>query len=91
MQHHASALALRLLIAFGLGAVAVLGFAPYGVSPAPIGALAGLFLLWRQAPSPRLAACFGLAWGLGCFGIGVSWVYVSLAQFSGLADRKSVV
>ena len=86
----ASAIALRLLIAFGLGALTVLGFAPYGVSPAPIGALAGLFLLWRQAASPRVAACLGLAWGLGCFGVGVSWVYVSLSRFSGLPPALSV-
>ena len=85
-----NALALRLLLAFALGAFCVIGFAPNGVSPAPTGALLGLFILWRQASSARMAALFGLAWGLGCFGVGVSWVYVSLSQFSGLAPALSV-
>ncbi len=83
-------LALRLLLAFALGAFCVLGFAPNGVSPAPTGALLGLFLLWQSAPSARVACLLGLAWGLGCFGVGVSWVYVSLAQFSGLAPALSI-
>jgi apolipoprotein N-acyltransferase len=76
------------LLAFLLGAFCVLGFAPFdryfAVSPAPTLALAGLFLLWR-GQSPKQAAWRGLAWGAGCFLAGVSWVYVSLAAFSGMA------
>ena len=86
-----SPLTLRLLLAFVLGCVSVAGFAPTGVSPAPTLALALLFVLWRQAASSRQAAILGLAWGLGCFGIGVSWVYVSLSQFSGLPVALSVI
>jgi apolipoprotein N-acyltransferase len=75
-------------LAFLLGAFCVLGFAPFdaytAVSPAPTFALAGLFLLWR-GKSPRQAAWRGFAWGAGCFLGGVSWVYVSLAAFSGMA------
>ncbi len=73
------------MAALALGAFSVIGFAPLAVSPAPTFSLAGLFLLWHRAPSARHAAAVGLAWGLGCFGIGVSWIYVSLSQFSGLA------
>jgi apolipoprotein N-acyltransferase len=76
------------LLAFLLGAFCVLGFAPFdshiAVSPAPTFSLAGLFLLWR-GQTPHEAAWRGLAWGAGCFLTGVSWVYVSLAQFSGMA------
>ncbi|MBN8477078.1 apolipoprotein N-acyltransferase [Sulfuritalea sp.] len=83
-----SRLAPRLLLAGLLGAFCVLGFAPFdawfAVWPAPTFALGGLYLLWRAA-TPRAAALLGLAWGAGCFLIGVSWVYVSLSQFGGMA------
>ncbi|MDO8788641.1 MAG: apolipoprotein N-acyltransferase [Sulfuritalea sp.] len=71
--------------AFVLGAFCVLGFAPFGVSPAPTLALGGLFFLWRKASTPRQAMLLGLAWGAGCFLFGVSWIYVSLSQFGGMA------
>ncbi len=75
--------------AFALGAFCVLGFAPFdayfAVWPAPTFALGGLFLLWRKAPTARAAMLLGLAWGAGCFLFGVSWVYVSLSQFGGMA------
>jgi apolipoprotein N-acyltransferase len=72
-----------------LGALAVLGFAPYSlphaVLPAPTFALAGLFWLLRDpAWRARDAALLGSLFGLGVFLAGVSWVYVSLATFSGL-------
>ena len=72
-----------------LGALAVLGFAPFSlphaVLPAPIFALAGLFWLLRDpAWRARDAALLGALFGLGFFLAGVSWVYVSLATFSGL-------
>ncbi|MDP2134566.1 MAG: apolipoprotein N-acyltransferase [Sulfuritalea sp.] len=75
--------------AFALGAFCVLGFAPFDawftVWPAPTLALGGLFLLWRRAVTAREAMLLGLAWGAGCFLFGVSWVYVSLSQFGGMA------
>ena len=81
------------LFAFLLGGVCVFGFAPFdqfgatAVPPAPTLvciSLGGLFLLWRDA-SVRQAAERGLAWGAGFFLGGVSWIYVSLSQFSGMA------
>ena len=81
--------ALATLVAAALGAFCVLGFAPFdqwfAVWPAPTLVLAGLFLLWRGAPTPRRAAWLGLAWGAGFFLGGVSWVYVSLSVFGGMA------
>lgn len=77
------------LIAALLGAFCVLGFAPFdahlAVWPAPTLALAGLFFLWRCAASAREAAGLGFAWGLGCFLVGVSWIYVSLSEFAAMA------
>ena len=72
-----------------LGAFCVLGFAPFDahfpVWPVPALALGGLFFLWRRAAAARQAMLLGLAWGAGCFLFGVSWVYVSLSQFGGMA------
>jgi apolipoprotein N-acyltransferase len=77
------------LLSSGLGAFCVLGFAPFdayfAVWPAPTLALGGLFLLCRSAATARQAMLLGLAWGAGCFLFGVSWIYVSLSQFAGMA------
>ncbi|MBI5108253.1 MAG: apolipoprotein N-acyltransferase [Rhodocyclales bacterium] len=81
--------ALATFAAVALGAFSVLGFAPFDdwftVWPAPTFTLAGLFLLWRAAPDAGRALWLGLAWGAGFFLCGVSWVYVSLSVFGGMA------
>lgn len=67
-----------------LGALLVLSFAPFGYWPVglidPI-----LFLLILDAtPTPRRGFLRGLLFGLGLFGWGVSWIYVSLHVIGGL-------
>jgi apolipoprotein N-acyltransferase len=47
--------------------------------------LAVLFALVNAAASPRAAAQLGFAFGLGLFGTGVSWVYIALSTFGGMA------
>ena len=71
------------MIALLAGAATVLAFAPVGFYPLALASLAVLIHLWMRA-APR--ACFwsGFAFGLGLFGGGVSWVYVSLSQFGGM-------
>ena len=64
-----------------LGAVAVLGFAPFGWWPVPIACLVIMLSLWRSHPCPRVAALLGFFFGAGHFLAGVSWVYVSLHTF----------
>ncbi|MBW6475535.1 MAG: apolipoprotein N-acyltransferase [Chromatiales bacterium] len=59
------------------GALLPLAFAPLALWPLAILALLPLFALWQQA-SPRQAFAYGLAFGLGQFGVGVSWVYVAI-------------
>jgi len=67
-----------------IGAAGVLCFAPFDLFwLAPVVWL-GLFLVLRRAHSPREAALSGLAFGLGFFLTGVSWVYVSLSVFGGM-------
>ncbi len=84
-----TSLSMRTLLAAALGAFCVLGFAPFDawltVWPAPTLALGGLYLLWQRTSGAREAMLLGLAWGAGCFLFGVSWVYVSLSQFGGMA------
>ncbi|MGH8632826.1 MAG: apolipoprotein N-acyltransferase, partial [Burkholderiales bacterium] len=72
------------LIAFVLGALTVVGYAPYYMFPLPVVTLAGLFYLWSQAATPRAAAWIGFAFGLGLFLFGVSWVYVSLHDYGAM-------
>jgi len=75
--------ALQLAAAFLLGAVTVLGFAPFLLFPIPLLTLAALAWLWRTA-APRAAALQGFAFGFGGFLAGVSWVYVSMHAFGGM-------
>ncbi|HEY3327073.1 MAG TPA: apolipoprotein N-acyltransferase [Novimethylophilus sp.] len=74
----------QLAIASLLGSFAVLGYAPFYFYPAPILALAGLFHLWARSDSMSRMAALGFAFGMGLFGTGVSWIYVSLHDFGGM-------
>lgn len=65
-------------IAFFSGALAVLGYAPFGIFPLPILALAVLFWLWDGAERPAQAAWLGLSFGMGLFCFGIGWIYVAL-------------
>ena len=65
------------------GAALPLAFAPFSLFPIAILSPAGLFLLWQNI-SPKRAFWRGLLYGVGLFGVGVSWVHVSFHQFGGL-------
>lgn len=79
------------LIALLLGAVCVLGFAPYGLWFVPIVAFAGWFLLLLRFTARRsrlgLAACFGFAY----FFVGVGWLYISLNHYGGVPALFAVL
>ncbi|MDP1673509.1 MAG: apolipoprotein N-acyltransferase [Burkholderiales bacterium] len=72
------------VIAAALGALTVAAYAPFHLFPLPLLSFALLFLLWQQAASARDAALLGFAFGLGWFGVGVSWVYISLNVFGAM-------
>jgi apolipoprotein N-acyltransferase len=74
----------RWLAVFAAGALAVAGFAPLGFYPATLLGVAVLFAFWLGAASARAAFADGLVFGLGLFGVGVSWIYVSLHDFGGM-------
>ena len=73
-----------LFAALGTGAFAVVGFAPFNFWPLPVLSLAVLFVLLARAASARIGFLIGFAWGLGFFGAGVSWVFVSLSVYGGM-------
>ncbi len=74
-----------------LGAISVLGYAPFNVYPAPLLALSAAALIWLRASSVKAAALCGLAFGVGIFGTGVSWVYVSLHDYGGMPALVAAV
>ena len=63
------------------GLSCVFGFAPFGIFPIPVLALAVLFTLWQRADTPRIAAWLGFAFGLGLFSAGIIWIYVALHDY----------
>ncbi len=66
--------------ALAAGAALPLAFAPFGLFPLAYLAPAALFILWTEGSAAR-AAWRGFLFGLGMFGVGVSWVYVSLHNY----------
>lgn len=75
----------RLLLALLAGGLAVPAFAPAGVFPLAGLSMAGLWALLARADSRRAGMLTGLAWGLGAFLGGVSWLYVALHRYGGMA------
>lgn len=71
-----------LLIA--LGVINTFAYAPYQYSVMPLLTLPMLALAVWQAKTPKQAALFGWSYGIGWFGLGVSWVHVSIATFGGM-------
>ena len=67
-------------LALLVGALVPLAFAPLSIFPLAILAPAVLFLLWLDV-SPRRALWRGFLFGVGQFGVGVSWVYVAIHDF----------
>ena len=86
-----SLLPVQMAAALMIGAVSVSGFAPEALFFLPLLTLAALFLLWSRASSRKAAAYIGFAFGLGFFGAGVSWVYVSIHEFGGMPIPLAVV
>jgi len=75
--------------AFLCGAVVPLGFAPFGWFIVPVLALAAFaLLLFPLQPGDALLA--GWCFGLGQFGVGVSWVYISIYLYGNASLPLSI-
>ena len=66
-----------LMAALSAGVLLPLAFAPFGCWPLAILSPALLMWLWTGA-SPRRAALLGFLFAVGTFGVGTSWLYVSI-------------
>lgn len=81
---------LHLIIVFLLGALTVLGFAPFYLFPIPVITLSVLLGFCCNNPSPRRAALLGFFFGMGLFSAGVTWLYVSLHDFGAMSTHTAV-
>lgn len=87
----------RYLLSALLGALGVCGFSPWqAMGYSEFAALTGsalsllawtglFFLLTRTHASIRQSAFIGWCFGMGLFAVGVSWIFVSLHRFGGMA------
>ncbi|RYY76082.1 MAG: apolipoprotein N-acyltransferase [Gammaproteobacteria bacterium] len=72
----------QLAIALLAGCLVPFSFAPFNIWPLSIIALVTLALLIKnQAPKKVLWRCW--LFGIGMYGLGVSWIYVSISGFGG--------
>lgn len=77
------------LAALCSGGLLTLAFAPYALPYLAPVALIALYLAW-QRQTPLSAAAAGYCFGLGLFGSGIWWVYISIHDFGG-ADPASAI
>lgn len=79
----------RALAALSCGALVPLGFAPFGWYPLPVLALAALVLVLHRAGT-REAFLYGWLFGIGQFGVGVSWIYISIYLYGNASLALSI-
>jgi apolipoprotein N-acyltransferase len=79
-------------LAFLFGLISVLAYPPFGYSFLALLSLVGLFWLWHtQASTPLQGFKYGLWFGLGQFGLGVSWLFSSVYFYSEVGWVVSVL
>ncbi len=71
------------------GIFLTLSFAPFQYAYFALAALCFLFASWLHI-TPGRAALRGFLFGLGAFGTGVSWVYISIHDFGGASVMASI-
>lgn len=72
-------------IALAGGAILPLALAPFDLWPLMLLSAAALFGVLRHVPSARSAFWHGLLFGVGKYGVGASWIYVSIHVYGAAA------
>ena len=72
------------MLLLAAGGTTTLAYAPYTLWWLPLLSVALLAFIVVRSHSARAAAFAGFSFGLGWFGVGISWVHVSIDQFGGL-------
>jgi len=78
------------LISLLAGAIYPLGFAPFGWWPLAIFSVAVIFTVWCVSDR-RTAVWSALIYGMSLYGVGVSWIYVSMVNFGNMAPAMAVI
>jgi len=73
-----------------LGALTPLAFSPFDIHVIAIITPALLIHIWLRS-TPRVAGTCGYLFGIGLFGIGVSWLHISINLFGGVNFAGSVL
>ena len=74
---------IKVLLSVVAGALNALSFAPFNWWPLSMVSFAILFSIWLLS-TPRQSVLSGFFFGLSMFGVGVSWMYVSLNTYGGM-------
>jgi apolipoprotein N-acyltransferase len=69
-----------MFLVFIAGLILPLAFAPFSLWPLSIISLLLLLRFWQNA-SPKAAFFSGWIYGIGCYGAGVSWVFISIHRY----------
>ena len=72
-------------IALAAGAVLPLALAPFALWPLMLASAAALFGVLRRVSSARSAFWHGWLFGVGKYGVGASWIYVSIHVYGAAA------
>ncbi len=70
-------------LSLAAGLLLALGFAPYSFAWAPLLALTAIFALLSRARHGGVVLLAGYCFGLGYAGLGVHWIYFSIADYGG--------
>jgi apolipoprotein N-acyltransferase len=81
---------IKILGPVGAGALFPFSLAPYSIWPVAIFSMAFLFYALVNQ-TPRRAFCISTLFGMGMFGVGASWVFVSMYSFGDVSVLFSIV